>query len=297
MGSPPPSASHQPRPRAGARSAPSTAGSPAEAAESPIQMIQPPEINLPKGSGAIRGLAERLAATHVIGTGSMTEPIANSAGRSGFGPELSLCYDSGASNGPFGSAGAFCYQRSPVRGTRGCDATSICRPRNRTPMCSCSPAPKTFFRSCVVKPMAIWSRMPIASRPSMNTRSTATSCGSTGPPNRTQAMDPHTRLSKARDRTTRRQGVRSISEGNILTISSADTNSRIADQEQPERIFSWQICGPKTIGATASAASLTTTDHGHRPIDLFSGPNPCPKLGEYASLQHRRGPLSSVTLY
>jgi Salmonella virulence plasmid 65kDa B protein len=38
----------------------------------------------------------------VTGTGSMTVPIATSPGRSGFGPQLSLSYDSGAGNGPFG---------------------------------------------------------------------------------------------------------------------------------------------------------------------------------------------------
>lgn len=32
----------------------------------------------------------------------MTVPIATSPGRSGFGPQLSLSYDSGAGNGPFG---------------------------------------------------------------------------------------------------------------------------------------------------------------------------------------------------
>lgn len=32
----------------------------------------------------------------------MTVPIATSPGRNGFGPELSLSYDSGAGNGPFG---------------------------------------------------------------------------------------------------------------------------------------------------------------------------------------------------
>jgi hypothetical protein len=38
----------------------------------------------------------------VTGTGSLSVPIAASPGRSGFGPQLSLSYDSGAGNGPFG---------------------------------------------------------------------------------------------------------------------------------------------------------------------------------------------------
>lgn len=66
------------------------------------RLISPPAISLPKGGGAIRGIGEKFAANPVTGTGSMTVPIATSPGRSGFGPPLSLSYDSGAGNGPFG---------------------------------------------------------------------------------------------------------------------------------------------------------------------------------------------------
>src|SRR5262245_1667971 len=61
-----------------------------------------PTISLPKGGGAIRGIGEKLAANPFTGTGSMSLPIATSPGRAGFGPQLSLSYDSGAGNGPFG---------------------------------------------------------------------------------------------------------------------------------------------------------------------------------------------------
>src|SRR6185312_14926379 len=61
-----------------------------------------PSISLPKGGGALRGIGEKFAANPVTGTGSMSVPIAASPGRSGFGPQLSLNYDSGAGNGPFG---------------------------------------------------------------------------------------------------------------------------------------------------------------------------------------------------
>ena len=47
-------------------------------------------------------MGEKFAANPVSGTGSMSVPIAVSPGRSGFGPQLSLTYDSGAGNGPFG---------------------------------------------------------------------------------------------------------------------------------------------------------------------------------------------------
>src|SRR5262245_7358716 len=61
-----------------------------------------PSISLPKGGGAIRGMGEKFAANPVTGTGSMTVPIAVTPGRSGFGPQLSLSYDSGSGNGAFG---------------------------------------------------------------------------------------------------------------------------------------------------------------------------------------------------
>jgi hypothetical protein len=61
-----------------------------------------PQITLPKGGGAISGMGEKFAANPVTGTASMTVPLFTSPGRSGFGPQLSLSYDSGAGNGPFG---------------------------------------------------------------------------------------------------------------------------------------------------------------------------------------------------
>ena len=75
---------------------------PEKAEKERVHQISPPSISLPKGGGAIRGIGEKFAANPVTGTGSMTVPIATSPGRSGFGPQLSLSYDSGAGNGPFG---------------------------------------------------------------------------------------------------------------------------------------------------------------------------------------------------
>lgn len=62
----------------------------------------PPAVTLPKGGGAIKGMGEKFAANLMTGTGSMSVPLATSPGRAGFGPQLSLSYDSGAGNGSFG---------------------------------------------------------------------------------------------------------------------------------------------------------------------------------------------------
>jgi RHS repeat-associated protein len=61
-----------------------------------------PSISLPKGGGAIRGIGEKFGINPVTGTGSLSVPIFTSPGRSNFGPQLSLSYDSGSGNGPFG---------------------------------------------------------------------------------------------------------------------------------------------------------------------------------------------------
>jgi hypothetical protein len=54
-----------------------------------------PQIALPKGGGAIRGIGEKFTANAVIGTGSLNVPIAVSPSRSDFSPQLNLSYDSG----------------------------------------------------------------------------------------------------------------------------------------------------------------------------------------------------------
>ena len=72
-----------------------------KASAGPLAM-QPPAISLPKGGGAIRGIGEKFSVNPVTGTTSFSIPIFTSPGRSGFFPKLSLSYDSGAGNGPFG---------------------------------------------------------------------------------------------------------------------------------------------------------------------------------------------------
>jgi RHS repeat-associated protein len=61
-----------------------------------------PSITLPKGGGAIRGIDEKLSIGLATGTANLTVPVFTTPGRQGFGPVLSVGYDSGAGNGPFG---------------------------------------------------------------------------------------------------------------------------------------------------------------------------------------------------
>jgi Salmonella virulence plasmid 65kDa B protein len=61
----------------------------------PAPALPLPVITAPRGGGAIKGIGEKFGTNPVTGTASMTVPIPLSPGRSGFGPSLSLSYDSG----------------------------------------------------------------------------------------------------------------------------------------------------------------------------------------------------------
>jgi hypothetical protein len=54
------------------------------------------------GRGAVQSIGERFSANPATGTASLSVPIATSPGRAGFGLGLTVSYDSGAGNGPFG---------------------------------------------------------------------------------------------------------------------------------------------------------------------------------------------------
>ena len=61
-----------------------------------------PSISLPKGGGSIGGMGEKFDVSAADGTGSITIPVSTSPSRGGLEPSLSLSYNSGNGNGPFG---------------------------------------------------------------------------------------------------------------------------------------------------------------------------------------------------
>ncbi|MEM9546241.1 MAG: SpvB/TcaC N-terminal domain-containing protein [Bacteroidota bacterium] len=64
--------------------------------------IQIPNISLPKGGGALKGIDEKFEVNGSNGTAEFSIPLPLSAGRNGFAPSLSLSYNSGSGNSPFG---------------------------------------------------------------------------------------------------------------------------------------------------------------------------------------------------
>ena len=85
-----------------ARPTPGMAAPPPPPAEGGKAHSSAPVLSLPKGGGAIRDIGEKFDVNPTTGTASFSVPIALSPGRAGFGPQLSISYNSGSGNGPFG---------------------------------------------------------------------------------------------------------------------------------------------------------------------------------------------------
>jgi len=64
--------------------------------------IQIPQISLPKGGGALRGIDEKFQVNAANGTATFNISLPFSPGRNDFSPALSLSYNSGGGNGPYG---------------------------------------------------------------------------------------------------------------------------------------------------------------------------------------------------
>lgn len=187
-------------------------------------IISAPSVSLPKGGGAIRGIGEKFAANPVTGTGSMTVPIATSPGRSGFGPQLSLSYDSGAGNGPFG----FGWNLSLPAITRKTD--------KGLPRYQDADDSDVFVLSGAedLVPVLVDKEVPPRIVDGKNYR--------------IQRYRPRIEGLFARIERWANQDDptdtfwRSLSKDNITTWYGRFAESRIADPANPSRIFSWLIC-------------------------------------------------------
>ena len=189
--------------------------------------VSAPTISLPKGGGAIRGMGEKFAASPVTGTASMSVPIATSPGRLGFGPQLSLSYDSGSGNGPFG----FGWSLSIPTITRKTDKGL--------------PQYRDAEESDVFILSGAEDLVPV-----LRSDGTRFADDATHPGYLIHRYRPRIEGLFARiERWTRRSDGdihwRSFSKDNVLSLYGKDANSRVADPEDPERklrIFSWLIC-------------------------------------------------------
>jgi RHS repeat-associated protein len=191
--------------------------------------IATPRVELPKGGGAIRGIGEKFAANPVSGTGSMSLPIATSPGRSGFGPQLSLSYDSGAGNGPFG----FGWNLS---------VPSIARRTDKgLPKYLDAEESDIFILSgaedlvpALVNGKNGWERQSFGSP--------ASEPGYVVQRYRPRIEGLFAHIERWTDKTTGISHWRSISKDNIATLYGKCDDARIADPADPTRVFTWLIC-------------------------------------------------------
>ena len=204
-----------------------SAGSGAESAQGATTgptLSSPPTISLPTGGGAIRGMGEKFSANPVTGTGSLSVPIYSSPGRSGFGPQLSLSYDSGAGNGPFGFGWNLSLPTITRKTDKGLpkyqdadesDVFILSGAEDLVPVLR--PGGSRFEDTTAVPGYAIHRYRPrIEGLFARIERWTRLADG-----------DVHWR---------------SISRDNILTIYGKDEDSRIADPADSQRVFTWLIC-------------------------------------------------------
>ena len=91
--------------------------------ESKDPTSQPPkitarEIALPKGGGAIRGIGDSFQANLCSGAGTYSITLPTTPAR-GFDPQLALSYSSGAGNGPFGLGWSLALSKISISTSRG----------------------------------------------------------------------------------------------------------------------------------------------------------------------------------
>jgi len=193
--------------------------------------VAAPQLALPKGGGAIRGIGEKFAANPVTGTGSLTVPIYTSPGRSRFGPQLSLSYDSGGGNGPFGFGWSLALPAITRKTDKG------------LPQYVDSQESDIFILSGAEDLMPAlnevagqWTRDIVASR-TVYSKQYAIHRYRPRVEGLFARIERWINLSDPQD-----SFWRSISKDNITTWYGKTPESRIADPSDPSRVFSWLIC-------------------------------------------------------
>jgi RHS repeat-associated protein len=189
----------------------------------------PPSVSLPKGGGAIRDIGEKFTVGAATGTASLSIPVATSAGRGGFGPSLSLAYDSGAGNGPLGLG----WKTSLPAITRKTDKGLPCYQDD--------PDQDTFLLS------GAEDLVPFrAERDGVWVQASEQRTASGGRYEiqryRPRIEGLFARIERWRHLPSGQTHWRSITSGNVTTIYGATAASRIADPADPARVYSWLIC-------------------------------------------------------
>jgi RHS repeat-associated protein len=199
----------------------------------------PPSVSLPKGGGAIRDIGEKFSVTAATGTASLTVPVATSPGRAGFGPSLSLSYDSGSGNGAFGLGWKMALPAITRKTDKG------------LPRYIDDPDADTFILA------GAEDLVPIRAERDGRWQEAPARRAQGGRDYLVQGYRPRVeglfaRIERWRDLVTGETHWRQITSANVTTIYGATSASRIADPADPSRVFSWLISA--TYDGTGNAA-------------------------------------------
>ncbi len=194
-----------------------------EAQEEESFFVEPPSVSLPKGGGGVRGLGEKFTANPVTGTGSFLVPIFTSPGRPGFGPDLSLSYDSGSGNGPFGFGWSLSFPAISRKTDKG------------LPKYQDSSESDVFILS------GTEDLVPLVDLNGDRIIEDNTFPGYTVYPYRPRIEGLFSRIERWTNNITGETHWRSISRQNITTLYGKGPESRIADPDNANRVFKWLI--------------------------------------------------------
>ncbi len=184
----------------------------------------PPAVTLPKGGGAVRGIGEKFSSNLVTGTGSLSIPIFTSPSRSQFQPALSLSYDSGSGNGPFGLGWSLSTPAITRRTDKGL-------PRYRD-----------TDESDVYLLSGAEDLVPVLRPDGSRFEDDAASPGYRIHRYRPRVEGSFARIERWTDRATGEIHWRSITRDNVTTVYGRTGASRVADPDNSARVFTWLIC-------------------------------------------------------
>ena len=213
--------------------------------------VSAPQVSLPKGGGAIRGIGEKFSANPVTGTASLSVPLALSPGRSGFGPQLSLSYDSGAGNGAFGLGWSLSLPSITRRTDKG------------LPQYDDAGESDVFLLS------GAEDLVPVLAQDSSGgwTRQPTTRDGYVVWPYRPRIEGLFSRIERWTRISDGDTYWRSISRDNVTTLYGKTPESRIADPAAPGNVFTWLISESRDDKGNAISYEYVAEDSAN--IDLL----------------------------
>jgi hypothetical protein len=197
--------------------------------ETEVRQVEPAAISKPQGGGAVRSIGEKFAANPVTGTGSLSVPISVPPSRDGSAPSLSIAYDSGAGNGPFG----FGWRLGTPSISRKTEA--------RLPEYQDETEGDVFLLTGSEDLVPV--TMPGGlQRPAPALRALPDGRQFDVRSYRPRIEGLYARIERWTDRNTGISHWRSISKDNTTTLYGFTPESRIADPSDATRVYTWLIC-------------------------------------------------------